>query len=77
MKRIVFCVFYKKNLEGMDKVPYPGKLGKKIYKKISKKAWLKWMNYQTIVINEKKLNMFDPKDQIKIIKFMNIFLFKK
>ncbi|CAL4043975.1 Probable Fe(2+)-trafficking protein [Buchnera aphidicola (Anoecia corni)] len=77
MKRIVFCNFYKKNLEGMDKIPYPGKLGKKIYKQISKKAWLKWIDYQTIIINEKQLNMFDPQDQKKIVKFMNIFLFKK
>jgi len=77
MKRIVFCYFYKKKLEGMDIIPYPGKLGQKIYKEISKKAWLKWIDYQTILINEKKLNMFDPKDQKKIMKCMNHFLFKK
>ncbi len=77
MKRIIFCTFLQKKSEGQDFQPYPGELGKKIYNHISKKAWEQWITQQTILINEKKLNMLNLKDQKKIEKYMQLFLFKK
>lgn len=77
MVKKIFCYFFKKKLKKMKEIIYPGKLGKKIYKKISKKAWKKWINKQTKIINEKKLNTNKKKD-IKIIeKKMKKFFFKK
>jgi len=77
MSRIIFCTFLKKNHEGQDYQVYPGKLGKKIYNQISKKAWHKWITKQTILINEKKLNMFDIMHQKEIEKEMKFFLFNE
>jgi Fe-S cluster biosynthesis and repair protein YggX len=77
MKRKIYCVFFKKKMIGLNIQSYPGKLGKKIYKKISQKAWNKWIKKQTILINEKKLNMLNTKNQKIIEKKMINFLFKK
>ena len=77
MNRIIFCTFLKKKSEGQDFQSYPGEIGKQIYNQISKKAWEKWLIQQTILINEKKLNMLNIEDRKKIEKHMKLFLFKK
>ena len=77
MNRIIFCTFLKTKSEGQDFQSYPCKLGEKIYNKISKKAWKKWLEKQTILINEKNLNMLNFTDRKKIEKYMKEFLFKK
>ncbi|WP_343183519.1 oxidative damage protection protein [Buchnera aphidicola] len=76
MKRKIYCYFFKKKLNGLKFQVYPGKLGKKIYNNISKKAWKKWIKKQTKFINENKLNMIHLSDQKKIKKKMKKFLFK-
>ena len=60
MSRSVFCRKYQQELEGLEKPPYPGPLGQKIYETISKQAWQEWTDHQTMLINEKHLNMMDP-----------------
>lgn len=60
MSRSVFCRKYQQELEGLDKPPYPGPIGQKIYESISKQAWQAWTEHQTMLINEKHLNMMDP-----------------
>ncbi|QCO71093.1 oxidative damage protection protein [Buchnera aphidicola] len=77
MNRIIFCTFLKKKSAGQDFQSYPGELGKKIYNHISKKAWKKWLEKQTVLINEKHLNMLILEDRKKLEKYMKIFLFKK
>ncbi|QCI24586.1 oxidative damage protection protein [Buchnera aphidicola (Muscaphis stroyani)] len=77
MNRLIFCVFLKKESEKQDFQPYPGELGKKIYNKISKIAWNKWISRQTILINEKKLNMFNQSDRKILETQMKLFLFKE
>ncbi|WP_343192135.1 oxidative damage protection protein [Buchnera aphidicola (Formosaphis micheliae)] len=76
MNRIIFCTYLKEKSEGQDFQVYPGPLGKRIYNEISKIAWKKWISQQTILINEKKLNMFNVDDRIKLEKHMINFLFK-
>ncbi|WMC20222.1 MAG: oxidative damage protection protein [Enterobacteriaceae bacterium PSpyr] len=76
MKKI-FCLYFKQFKNGFNEQIYPGNLGKKIFKKISKKAWLKWLKIQTILINENNLNMSNIKDFKKIENKMIKFLFKK
>lgn len=59
MSRIVFCQRLKKEGEGLDFQLYPGELGKYIFDHISKDAWAQWQGKQTMLINEKKLNMMN------------------
>lgn len=38
----------------------PGEAGADIYQNISEQAWKDWQTQQTMLINEKHLNMMDP-----------------
>ncbi|HCD13486.1 oxidative damage protection protein, partial [Shewanella sp.] len=63
MARTVNCVYLKKEADGLDFQLYPGELGKRIFDNISKEAWGLWQKKQTMLINEKKLNMMNVDDR--------------
>ncbi len=75
MARMIVCEFLKKEAEGQDVQIYPGDLGKRIYEKISKEAWSAWLMKQTMLINEKKLNMMNVEDRKLLEQAMTDFLF--
>ncbi|MFN3883060.1 MAG: oxidative damage protection protein [Nitrincola lacisaponensis] len=74
MSRTVFCQKYQQTLEGLEKPPYPGPVGQKIYETVSKKAWQEWTDHQTMLINEKHLNMMDPASRQFLQQQMEKFL---
>ncbi|GAB7218528.1 oxidative damage protection protein [Vibrio comitans] len=76
MSRTVFCEHLKKDAEGLDFQLYPGELGKRIFDGISKEAWAMWQSKQTMLINEKKLNMMDPEHRKLLETEMVNFLFE-
>ncbi|HAS23010.1 MAG TPA: oxidative damage protection protein [Idiomarina loihiensis] len=76
MSRTVFCEHFQKEAEGLDFQLYPGKLGERIFNHISKDAWAEWQKKQTMLINEKRLNMMDPTDREFLEKQMTAFLFE-
>ena len=39
---LINCIKLKKQLEGLERAPYPGELGKKILNSVSKEAWQMW-----------------------------------
>ena len=59
MSRTVFCRKYQRDMDGLDKPPFPGAKGQDLFGNISKQAWQEWVAHQTMLINEKKLNMMD------------------
>lgn len=59
MSRTVFCRRHQKDLEGLEKPPFPGPMGQDVYDNISKQCWFEWMEHQTRIINEQHLNMMD------------------
>ena len=59
MTRMVFCKKYQKEMAGLDYPPYPGAKGISIFNSISKEAWQEWQKQQTMLINEKHLNLRD------------------
>ena len=63
MTRTVHCVKLNKEAEALDFPPYPGELGKKLYESVSKEAWQMWIAHQTMLINEYRLSLADPKSQ--------------
>lgn len=75
MTRIIDCVKLKKQAEGFENPPYPGELGKRIYTEISKEAWQQWLAHQTMLINEYRLSMLDPKAREFLAREMELFLF--
>ncbi|WP_019217624.1 oxidative damage protection protein [Legionella tunisiensis] len=61
MTRHVFCAKLNQETEGLDKAPFPGPLGEKIFNHVSKQAWKMWLSHQTMLINEYRLSLIDPK----------------
>jgi Fe-S cluster biosynthesis and repair protein YggX len=61
MARMVNCVKLGREAEGLDIPPVPGALGKRIFENVSKEAWQQWVKYQTMLINENRLNLVDPR----------------
>ncbi|GGF83065.1 oxidative damage protection protein [Alteromonas lipolytica] len=76
MPRTVHCVHLDKEADGLDFQLYPGELGKRIFDNISKEAWAEWQKKQTMLINEKKLNMMEPTDRKFLEEQMEAFLFE-
>ena len=74
MTRTVFCRKYKQELEGLERAPYPGQLGQEIYDNVSKQAWQEWTDHQTMLINEKHLNLMDPDSRKYLQQEMEKFL---
>lgn len=77
MARMVHCVYFDQEGEGLDFQLYPGELGKRIFDNISKEAWGEWQKKQTMLINEHKLNMMDPEARSFLEKAMTNYLFEK
>jgi Fe-S cluster biosynthesis and repair protein YggX len=72
---MIYCEKLKHKAEGLSAPPYPGELGKRIYNHISAQAWQMWLNHQTMLINEYRLNLLDPQAKQFLIGEMEKFLF--
>ena len=75
MSRSVQCVYLKKEAEGLDRMVYPGELGKRIWTSISKEAWAAWLRHQTMLVNENRLNLADQRARQYLARQMEQFLF--
>lgn len=76
MTRMVHCTVLNREAEGLDRVPYPGELGKRIFESVSKEGWQMWLGHQTMLVNEYRLSMIDPKARQFLVKEMEKFLFQ-
>jgi Fe-S cluster biosynthesis and repair protein YggX len=76
MSRTVFCQNLKKEGDGLDFQLYPGDIGKRIFDNISKEAWGIWQKKQTMLINEKKMNMMNADDRVFLESAMVAYLFE-
>ncbi|MGJ8582338.1 MAG: oxidative damage protection protein [Psychromonas sp.] len=76
MSRTVFCTYLKKEAPGLTYQLIPGEVGKRIFDNISKEAWAIWQSKQTMLINEKKLNLMQAEDRALIQEAMIGFLFE-
>lgn len=75
MSRIVFCVKTQIETEGLDFIPWPGELGKRVFENIGKTAWAEWLAHQTMLINENRLSPLDPKHRAYLQTEMEKYLF--
>lgn len=71
----VNCVKMNQKLEALERAPYPGDLGKRIIKNVSKQGWQIWLDHQTMLINENNLNLFDETSQRYLKEQMEKFFF--
>lgn len=75
MTRMVQCIKLQREAEGLDRPPYPGELGQRIYQQVSKEAWQQWMNHQTMLVNENRLNLADARARKYLATQMEAFFF--
>ncbi len=75
MARMVNCVKLGRELPGLDRAPYPGELGQRIYDNISQQAWDMWREQATLLINHYGLSLADPQAQDFLRQQMEAFLF--
>ncbi len=75
MSRRVFCQKEQQEADGLDYMPWPGALGKRVFEGIGKPAWSQWIAHQTMLINENRLSPLDPKHRAVIEAEMEKFLF--
>ncbi|BAW80196.1 Fe(II) trafficking protein YggX [Candidatus Nitrosoglobus terrae] len=75
MNRTVYCIKLAREAEGLEFPPYPGDLGQRIYQQISKEAWQLWIQHQTILINEYRLTLIEPKAKKFLQQEMEKFFF--
>ena len=76
MSRTVQCLKLKKETEGLEFPPYPGEMGTKIWQSISKEAWQEWLNVQTRLVNENRLNLADARARKYLKEQMEKYLFE-
>ena len=72
---MVQCVLLKREAPGLDRAPYPGELGKRIFEQVSKEAWSRWINHQTMLMNEYRLTPVEPKARKFLETEMEKFFF--
>ena len=75
MTRTVQCVLLKKEAPGLDRTPYPGALGQRIFESVSKEAWQRWVGHQTMLLNEYRLSPIDPPARKFLEEEMEKFFF--
>ena len=75
MSRVVFCQRDQRETEGLDFVPWPGEMGKRVFENIGKSAWAAWLAHQTMLINEHRISPMNPQHRAFLEAEMLKFLF--
>ena len=75
MSRTVHCVLLGREAEALDRPPYPGELGQRIFEQVSKEAWRQWLGHQTMLINEYRLVVVEPQAREFLKQQMEQFFF--
>lgn len=72
---VVHCTLLDEELPALERPPFPGELGKRIYENISRYGYKLWQERATLLINHYGLNMADPNAQEFLFQQMEEFLF--
>lgn len=57
MARTVHCVKLGREAEALDKPPFKGEMGQKIFENVSKEGWRMWLEHSKMLINEYRLDL--------------------
>ena len=72
---MVHCIKLDKEAPGLKFPPLPNALGNRIYENVSQEAWDGWLRYQTMIINENRLSLADPRAREYISEQMENYFF--
>lgn len=57
MARTVHCIKLDKDLDGLEKPPFKGELGQRLFDNVSAQAWRGWLEHSKMLINEYRLDL--------------------
>jgi len=63
MARTVHCVKLDKDLDGLEKPPFRGDLGQRVFDNVSAQAWKSWLEHSKMLINEYRLDLTSESGQ--------------
>ena len=72
---VVHCTKLNTEMPALDKPPFPGEMGDRIFNNVSKFAYGMWPEQATLLINHYGLNMADPQAQEFLMVEMERFFF--
>ena len=75
MARMVQCVKLGRELPGLNRPPFGGDLGKRVFENVSQEAWGLWQQQSTLLINHYGLNLRDPAAQKFLMEQLEEFFF--
>ncbi len=75
MAQMVKCVKLGRELPGLEKPPFPGELGQRIFENVSQQAWEMWLQYQVLLINHYGLVLADPQHREFLMQQLEDFFF--
>ena len=75
MTKQILCKKLNQTLDALKAPPFPGPLGERIYQNISQEAWNAWLSHQTMLINEYRLALIDPKARAFLQEEMEKYFF--
>ena len=75
MSSDIVCFKLKKKGKRLEELSYPGDLGQRIMDSICQEAWQMWLDRQTMIINENRLDPLSPDDRQQLESHMQGFLF--
>ena len=73
MSKTVFCKKLQKDLPAMTVPPMPGPKGIELMETVSQDAWEQWKSHQTILINEKHLDLSQADNRSWLLEQMEKF----
>lgn len=74
-QRMVHCVKFGREMPGLQRPPWRGELGKRVFENVSQEAWRMWVEYSKMLMNEYRLNPLDPNSQKFVEEQMEQFFF--
>ncbi len=75
MSRTIHCIKLGREAPGLDRQPYPGPVGQRIFENVSQEAWQAWLKHQTMLLNENRLNLADARARQYLLRQMEKYFF--
>jgi Fe-S cluster biosynthesis and repair protein YggX len=75
MAHMVNCIKLGRDLPGMDKPPFPGELGERLFNNVSAEAWEMWKEEQVLIINHYGLVLADANARKFLMMQLEAFFF--
>ncbi|MCC6215296.1 MAG: oxidative damage protection protein [Polyangiaceae bacterium] len=63
MSRTVHCVKLGLEAEGLEKPPFKGPLGERVFEHVSRDGWKRWLEHSKMLINEYRLDLTSESGQ--------------